>query len=115
MQITYTEVDGIQYPDLKMQTQETESLGKYGQMALEYLKENYKSRYNTLKRFGMLNLKMMEVNERAYQMEETIMNYYLKKNLPQNSESTMEIWKIREQAKSKAKELVIKELVNTYH
>lgn len=46
--ITYTEKNGILYPDLALPEQPTERIGKYGQIRLDYLKTYRKAQYTTL-------------------------------------------------------------------
>lgn len=64
---------------------------------------------------GTLNTKAFEVNEEAYEMLEGIMNQYLVKHKPHNSASTMEMWRLREQAKRMAEEVVLNDIVRQYH
>lgn len=120
---TYTEVDGILYPNMEMDVRElTEvvnvenaDVGKYGHLWISYMKENHKDRYRHHVRMGQLYSKANEVNEEAYEMLEQIMNQYLKKHVSKDRYSTMEIWKIREQAKGIAEEMVYEEIVYRYH
>jgi hypothetical protein len=42
-------------------------------------------------------------------------NQYLAKHKPQNSASTVEMWKLREQAKQMAEEVVLSDIVRQYH
>lgn len=58
---------------------------------------------------------MQEVEAEAYQMMEELENSYLKENLPKKSQSTIEMWQIREQAKMQAEEIVMKEIVLKFH
>ena len=63
-EMTYHEENGLLYPNIEMpQNQEIQlqKLGKYGRMALNYLKENEKKRYNSLYRFGKLGEVMEQV------------------------------------------------------
>ncbi|MEG2145562.1 MAG: TnpV protein [Lachnospiraceae bacterium] len=116
--LTYTEVDGLLYPNLVLPQEEEKNLlnlGKYGMMALNYLKENEVSRYKTLYRFGKLAQKMHEVDEEANQLLDTLMESYLKRNKPVDPNSTMEMWKIREQAKMQAEEIVLNQIVMRFH
>ena len=76
---------------------------------------NHTDRYRHHIRMGTLNTKALEVNEEAYEMLEGIVNQYLVKHKPQNSASTMEIWRLREQAKQMAEELVLSDIVRQYH
>ncbi|MGB4658125.1 MAG: TnpV protein [Mobilitalea sp.] len=112
--MTYHEVDGLLYPDIQMpeeQGMKLTNLGKYGILAMNYLKENEPSRYKTLYRFGKLAEKMTEVNEEAYQLLDQLVNDYLRKHKPENPNSTMEMWKLREQAKMQAEEVVLQQIV----
>lgn len=101
---TYTEVDGIFYPNIIVEKEEPLNIGKYGLLWLGYMEENHNDRYRHLMRMGCLQRKAYEVNEEAYEMLAQIMNQYLIKHKPLNSNSTMEMWRIREQAKQAAEE-----------
>ena len=81
----------------------------------QYLKENERNRYNTLYRLGRLGEKMNEVDEEANNLLETLMRNYLKIHKPKEPSSTMEMWKIREQAKMMAEEVVLKQIVYRFH
>ena len=118
VEMTYHEVDGLLYPDIEMpveQDKELLQLGKYGRMALQYLKDNEPMRYRTLYRFGMLAEKMREVDEEAWNLMEMLQNQYLSKNKTKNPSSTMEMWKIREQARMQAEEIVLHQIVMKFH
>ena len=103
---TYTEVDGIFYPNIDLEKEETLDIGKYGSMWVRYMKENHTDRYRHLMRMGNLQRKAYEVNEEAYEMLEQITNKYLVKHKPTDSHSTMEMWKLRERAKQIAEETI---------
>ncbi|MGI6500633.1 MAG: TnpV protein [Anaerostipes sp.] len=115
MALMYHEVDGLLYPNIQMEEQNLQNLGKYGRMAMKYLQENNPNRYKTLFRFGMLEEKMKEVEEEANQLLDQLMESYLQKHKPENPSSTMEMWKIREQAKMQAEEVVLHQVVMTFH
>lgn len=110
--ITYEERVGLFYPNISMAT-ENVNVGKYGFLWMEYMKENAPDRYRNLLRFGRLKKKALEVNEEAYEMLESIEMKYLAKHKPVNSASTMEMWKLREQARMVAEEEVL--LTVVYH
>lgn len=61
--LDYTEKDGILYPNFQISNdKENDSpLGRYGRMALEYLRENYPDRYTALKMDGSLMAVMHRV------------------------------------------------------
>ena len=78
---TYTEVDGILYPNMKMDVLEltdvvdvkNADVGKYGHLWISYMKENHRDRYRHHVRMGQLYRMANEVNEEAYEMLERIM------------------------------------------
>lgn len=115
---TYKSVDGILYPDISI-SEEPEAtigtVGKYGLAWISYMKENHVERYRHHIRMGQLHSKAQEVNEEAYGMLDTITKRYLAKHKPINSNSTMEMWKLREQAKQLAEEVIYGEIVYQYH
>ena len=44
--------DGMLYPNISFETENLAELGKYGLMAMDYLKDNYNERYGSLERCG---------------------------------------------------------------
>ena len=120
---SYTEVDGILYPNIVIDAHEVDeeakeatcSVGKYGHLWISYMKENHKDRHRHYMRMGQLYSKANEVNEEANEMVERMMNQYLKKHVLEDSHSTMEMWRIREQAKSIAEEVVYEVIVYRCH
>ena len=112
---TYTEVDGVLYPNIVVLEEANVWVGKYGLLWMDYMKSNHADRYRHHIRMGTLNTKDLEVNEEAYEMLEGIVNQYLVKHKPQNSASTMEMWRLREQAKQMAEEVVLNDIVRQYH
>ena len=81
---TYTEVDGVLYPNIVVSEEANVWVGKYGLLWMDYMKSNYADRYRHHIRMGTLNSKAFEVNEEAYEMLEGIVNQYLVKHKPQN-------------------------------
>lgn len=63
MEITYTEKDGILYPNLALPEQTNYPIGKYGRMRLEFLKNHRKGTYTTL-------LTQCKLNEHLYEIEQ---------------------------------------------
>jgi hypothetical protein len=114
---TYTEINGLLYPDLVPGDENSENAevfcGRYGDAWKSFMKENHASLYRHLLRIGKLNEKAAEVNAEACQMLDTIMEQYLKKHRPEHPDSTMEMWRLREQAKAVAEETVFADIV--YH
>lgn len=116
IKIPYVERDGILYPALTIpKDAELSAVGKYGLLWLSFMKENHKERFRTLTRLGCVNREAVSVNEEAYEMLDTIIDKHIKKHPPDNSGSTMEMWKLREQAKTMAEEVVLTDIVYRYH
>ena len=114
--ISYHEgADGLLYPDIKMEEQESVTLGKFGIMALEYMQAEYPQRLRSLRRFNLLNQKLKEVEEEANQLMEKLTGDYLRKHKPANPESTMEQYQIHMQARMQAEETVRHQIVNRFH
>ena len=112
IELSYTVAeDGILYPNISFETENLAELGKYGLMAMDYLKDNYYERYRSLERIGRLVEVLKPVNEEAHQMVDKMMEKYLQTHKPNDPTSTMEMWKIREQGLMQAEEMI----VNTYH
>lgn len=115
VKIPYVEKDGIYYPVLVIPKDEKlSSVGKYGLLWLSYMKENHAGRLKTLRRLGSANRTAVQVNEEAYEMLDVIMNRYISNHTPDNRNSTMELWKIREQAVLIAEETVLGDIVYRY-
>ena len=112
---TYTEVDGVLYPNIVVSEEADVWVGKYGLLWMDYMKSNHAERYRHHIRMGTLNSKALEVNEEAYEMLEGIVNQYLVKHKPQNAASTMEMWRLREQVKQMAEEVVLSDVVRQYY
>lgn len=114
--ISYVEKDGILYPLLTIPVDmELSAVGKYGLLWLSYMKENYKGRFRTLTRLGCVNQTAHKVNEEVYEMLDIIIGQHMRKHPPVNPGSTIEMWKLREQAKSVAEEIVLMDIVYPYH
>ncbi len=63
--ITYTEHDGLYYPDLALPVQTDYPIGKYGQMRLDFLKKHRKGTYTSLLVAFNLNAHLAEIDREA--------------------------------------------------
>lgn len=115
MNLHYQRKDGLLYPEMEVPGQDLSRVGKYGHLAMRYLKENEESRYSFLYRCGKLEEKMQEVDREANEMLAELMDSYLKSRPLQNRRSFLEQWKLREQAQMQAEEIVLREIVWQYH
>ena len=115
LNIPYVDREGILYPCITIsEDAPIEKVGKYGLMWITYMKENHDYRYRHLVRMGEVNATPIEVDEEANAMADTIMKKYLKKHIPEDKSSTIEMWRLREQAKRVAEEVVLVDVVNRY-
>ena len=103
--------DGLLYPILDEQEDEQIDVGKYGYIWIQYMQENHNRAYRKLVREGKVNLTAAKINEEAYEMLNTIVEKYLRNHKPKNSYSTMEMWKLRQQAQMQAEEVVLASVV----
>ena len=65
MELTYTERNGIMYPDLVLPEQTNHPIGKYGRMRLNYLKKHRRGTYTTLLTSCTLNQHLYETEQEA--------------------------------------------------
>ena len=63
---TYREENGNLVPDVELPEQQT--IGKYGKMHLDYLKQHRRGRYSALIGEGRLNAYLSEIDEQAHEM-----------------------------------------------
>lgn len=116
MGVRYEEREGLFYPVIaEAEIQEPIHVGKYGHLWMNFMKENHPDRYRHLLRFGKLMAKAIEIDEEAYQMLDSMTEKYIKSNPPKDSSSTMEMWRLREEAKRMAEEVIFQDIVNQFH
>ncbi len=70
--ITYTEIDGIYYPNLTLPKQTDYPIGKYGRMRLDFLQKHRKGTYTMLLMEGELNAYLANLNEEVSEMVEIL-------------------------------------------
>ena len=63
MELTYTERNGIMYPDLVLPEQTNHPIGKYGKLRLDYLKKHRRGTYTTLLTSCTLNQHLYEIEQ----------------------------------------------------
>ena len=65
MELTYTERNGVMYPDLALPEQTNYPIGKYGRIRLNYLKKHRRGTYTTLLTSCTLNQHLYETEQEA--------------------------------------------------
>lgn len=64
-EFTYTEINGIHYPDMNMPEQSTVNMGKYGHLRLKFLKAHRRGTYTTLLTTCKLSEHLAEIDTEA--------------------------------------------------
>ena len=114
MEITYTEKNGIFYPNLALPEQTNYPIGKYGRMRLEFLQHHRKGMYTTLLTSCKLNEHLYEVEQTAkQQFDLTISQIAMEHGITENlkAENTMRWVQEMNSAKKCANEIVLREIV----
>jgi hypothetical protein len=65
--ITYTERNGIRYPDLTLPAQTNYPIGKYANLRLEFMEKHRRGAYTTLFTEGLLNEYLHAIDNEIYQ------------------------------------------------
>ena len=77
MEMTYNQIGEYLIPDIKLQTTETNPLGKYARMRRAFLKENKPMTYNDMILTETLFPHLWEVEETAHKRMELLMSQLL--------------------------------------
>jgi hypothetical protein len=77
-EFTYTEHNGIYYPNLKLPKQTNHPLGKYANLRLEFMKKHRRGTYTTLLTKGTPNEYLHEIDVQAYDMLDSIIPHCAK-------------------------------------
>ena len=67
-EITYTEHNGLYYPDLALTEQTNYPLGKYANLRLDFMKKHRRGTYTTLLTEGRLNEYLHEIDLQAHKL-----------------------------------------------
>ena len=71
-QITYTEHNGLYYPDLALPKQTSYTLGKYANLRLDFMKNHRRGTYTTLLTEGRLNEYLHAIDIQAHNLLDDI-------------------------------------------
>ena len=71
-QITYTEHNGLYYPNLALPEQTKYPLGKYATLRLEFMKKHRRGMYTTLLTEGRLNPYLHDIDIQAHELLDNI-------------------------------------------
>ena len=116
MELTYTERNGVRYPDLALPEQTNYPIGKYGRMRLDYLKKHRRGTYTTLLTSCTLNQHLYETEQEAKrQIDLTFSRLVKERGITEELKATNPLLWAQEMnnAKHDAEELVMNEII--YH
>ncbi len=116
MELTYTERNGVMYPDLALPEQTNHPIGKYGKMRLDYLKKHRRGTYTTLITSCTLNQHLYEIEQEARrQINLTLSQLVKDRGITEELKATDPLKWVQEMnnAKHCAEEIVLNEII--YH
>ncbi len=113
-QITYTNVNGINYPNLKLPEQSDVSIGKYGMIRLEFLKNHRRGTYTTLLTEYKLTEHLSETDAEAHSQVELLTAELAKqREIDENLKVANPLLWVQEMnnCKASAEEVVLREMI----
>lgn len=116
MELTYTERNGVMYPDLALPEQTNYPIGKYGKMRLNYLKKHRRGTYTTLLTSCTLNQHLYETEQEAkQQIDLTLTRLEKERGITEELKASNPLLWVQEMnnAKQSAEEIVLNEII--YH
>ena len=116
MEITYTERNGVMYPDLALPEQTNYTIGKYGRMRLDYLKKHRRGIYTTLLTSCTLNQHLYDTEQEAKRQIDLALSRLVKeRGITEELKAIDPLRWAQEMnsAKQNAEELVLNEII--YH
>ena len=114
MELTYTERNGIMYPDLVLPEQTNHPIGKYSRTRLDYLKKLRRCTYTTLLTSCTLNQHLYETEQEAKrQIDLTLSRLVKERGITEELKATNPFRWVHEMnnAKHDAEELVLNEII----
>ncbi len=116
MELTYTERNGVMYPDLALPEQTNHPIGKYGKLRRDYLKKHRRGTYTTLLTSCTLNQHLYETEQEAKrQIDITLSRLVKERFITEEIKATTPLLWVQEMnnAKHDAEEIVLNEVI--YH
>lgn len=113
-QITYTQINGINYPNLAIPEQNDYPIGKYGQMRLDFMKKHRRGAYTSLLVAFNLNAHLAEVDQEARsQVEILTVELAKQRGIDENLKAINQIRWVQEMSNCKvcAEKIVLREYI----
>ena len=115
MNIEYIKSGDYLLPNLTLEDDNNEQIGKYGLLRLNYIKENKPGLYTTLLMRNELTKHLLSVSNECEERLKTLMNNYIKNNerlAEKNKKINQLEWvKLMNYYKNIAEEIILKELI----
>ena len=117
MELKYTRTCDYEFPNLTLKDNKKETINKYGMLRLNYLKHNKKALYTTLLMKDELTSHLVSVSKDAEALLNNLIESYKKRDeklSKKNKEiNQIEWWKLMNNYKNIAEEIISKELIYT--
>ena len=116
MELTYTERNGVMYPELALPKQTIYPIGKYGKMRLDHLKKHRRGTYTTLLTSCALNQHLYETEQEAKrQIDLTLSHLVKERGITEELKATNPLMWVQKMnnANHDAEEIVLNEII--YH
>ncbi len=113
-EITYTQINGINYPNLTLPEQSEAHIGKYGMMRLEFLKKHRRGTYTTLLMECKLNAHLAEIDAECHSTIERLTSELAQKRcIIEKLKMTNPLLWVQEMnnCKASAEEVVLREVI----
>lgn len=115
MNIEYVKEGDYLLPNLVLENDNNDQIGKYGLLRLNYIKESKKGLYTTLLMRNELTKHLLSVSNECEERLKTLMSCYIK-NDERLSEKNKEVnqleWvKLMNNYKNRAEEIILKEVI----
>ena len=113
-QITYTEHNGLYYPELALPEQTNYPLGKYANLRLDFMKKHRRGTYTTLLTEGRLNEYLHAIDIQAHELlDDIIPRLAQERGIDENLKAHSPLqWSAEiNSIKASAEEIVLREVV----
>ena len=113
-QITYTEHNGLYYPNLALPEQTSFSLGKYANLRLDFMKKRRRGTYTTLLTEGRLNEYLHDIDIQAHNLlDDIILRLAKERGIDEvlKAHNALQWTTEMNNIKASAEEIVLKEVV----
>ena len=112
--LTYTNINGINYPNLQLSEQTTVTIGKYGHLRLDYLKKHRRGTYTTLLTTCKLNEHLADIDAEASQRVRELTEAFARADgITEQLKAKDRLLWVQEMnnCKARAEEIVLREVV----